>query len=979
MSILVFTRTSAQTATDLSVRPATSRLEIKEGGVVSVGFIVTNTSLRERTVSATLVLPTGWRTVLREGTYNVKARSEDVRLVSFSFSPETEAGTYEVSYRATDPLVPGTTPEAAVSVVILPSRRLDVRLVDIPRYVGGGEVFITVFDVVNAGNVGGKVALTVKTSQGFPAILDSSTVTLGPRQRRPVRARVRTSSSLQGKTSTAVELHAVFTSDSTVQARMSGVTDVIPKTSEMKDEYHSYPLVVTGRTAGEDERLGGQVEISGIGALSEGGSDKLEVFLRTTDIQSQSSLGLRDEYRFRYTSPAGELRFGDWTYSLSPLTELSRYAFGGSGKASIGNATAGGFYNETRFYRPSQRQAGGFLRYEPVKGYSLGVQHLERREHVQAGVSSLRALLAPVQAALVDLEYGVSNAGGIQDKAFAGQFSARVPWGAFDARVVNAGGRYQGYYRDLSFGSLTLQTQPMRNVQTEAYFRSERRNRNNDTTQLFVPFEQVFQIGARYSNLIGLSYRKTLQEDLRKNPQYKRSEEIGRLRLGCALSFVDLFTDLDVGVTRNVLQGGTFPFRRYALFAALSPFASQTYTLSLDYAKDRNLYTSEHQERLSFGVGASVLLAQRTSLQGNVYWSHLEAVTRQEFTLLDFILRHEFSNRHQLSLRARKNYFVPGVRTADLAYVLEYRVPLAVPLHRSGSSSRLRGLVLGEDNKPVSNALVNVGNAAAITDSKGEFSVALPPGRHYLVLDKASVGLDRVTMQPMPMELDVREGREERTILNVVRGATIKADVSMKTFIESTDSLLDAGARSGILIEASNGLELRRRVSDSRGRVEFTELIPGKWTLRIVGGNIPSFHVLAPEKTDVSVAPGDQAVVSFSIVPRKRTIRIIQTEEPPVVHAEPDRREPSEPCLITYDPRLNGYMLQVSSWGTRSKAAERVRVAEQATGKKATVERATVPGVGVRYRVKVGLFSSATEAELACRVLQRLEMEPAHD
>lgn len=970
---------AGQTA-DIGVRPAVPRIEVSKGTVVSTGFVVTNTSARELGLSASLILPAGWRTVFRESSFRIRAGAEELRLVSISFPPETETGSYEVRYRLSDPGNPSRAVEARLTVVVTPIRQVEVRMLEAPRYIAAGEAFTALFEVRNTGNAAGSFLLKTDNTHGFPVLADSLAVILGPRASREVRVRVRTAPSIRTKTPTTVALTAILQADSAVLSRASAVVDVIPRAISTGDQTFDYPVRVTARAAGEDERLGGQIEVSGQGPLTAAGNDRLEVLLRTTDIQSQSSLGLRDEYRVQYASPAGEIRFGDWTYTLSPLTEFSRFAFGGGGKVVMGNATAGGFYNESRFYRPGQRQAGGFVRYEPLEGYSLGLQHLDKRDHIRAGVSSARVLMAPAPGAMVDLEYGVSNAAGVRDDALAAQFRTRFSWGSFDARVIDAGGKYQGYYRDLSFGSMNLNLEPIRNVQTEAYFRSERRNRDNDTLVSFVPSEQVIQVGVGYSNRVSVSYRRTVQEDLRPAPLYGRSEEIARLRVGYPLAGVDLFSDIEAGVSRNTVIGGTYPFRRYALFAALST-AGVSSTLSLEYSDENSLYTAEKLERLSVGLGGSVLLTRSTFLQGNLYWTRLSSATRQEFAMVDLLLQHEFSNRHQIQLRVRRNSFVPSIRTSELAYVIQYKVPLAIPLQRTGSGERLSGMILDEGGKPVRNVLVNVGSTAAISNARGEFSVLLPPGRHYLVLDRASIGLDRVTRQPMPLEVEVKEGREERVILNVVRGSVISADVRLAAFSEGTDSLVDAGPGSGILVEAVKGPELRRRVSDSRGHVEFGELTPGTWRLRLVGGDIPALHQTEPAEITLSLEPGDRKTGEFRIAPRKRTIRIIQTGEVPVLKAEPapQRHTPLESCLITYHPELRGYVLQVSSWLTRSKAVERMRVTSRVTGKKATVERASVPGLGIRYRVKVGVFSSVAEAEIQCRILQRIENEPAHD
>ncbi|HEX9614013.1 MAG TPA: SPOR domain-containing protein, partial [Bacteroidota bacterium] len=519
-------------------------------------------------------------------------------------------------------------------------------------------------------------------------------------------------------------------------------------------------------------------------------------------------------------------------------------------------------------------------------------------------------------------------------------------------------------------------------LHTELYYRDERRNKNNDTSLFYVPHERFLQAGAGYSNLIALYFRHTSQEDLLPVPQYNRREDAAQVRLGYSLLDVSLYSNLDFGSAKDILQNKSFPFQRYALFAGFSPGSAQNYSVSWEYSSENNLYSGEKQDRISMSLGASLFIANTTNIFASVYWSRTFGSTRQEFGLVEAAMRHEFPNHHQISVQARQSSFAPAVRTRELAYQLQYSIPVSIPLKRLSANGQLRGRVIGEGRKGMENVLVNVGSAAAITDSDGDFFLpSLPPGRHYLIVDKASIGLERVTLQPMPMEIAIQGGEERRLIINVVKGSAIRAHVIFNTFVDTDtgEVVREMGPHKGVLIEAHNGTELHRRVSDARGNVLFAELKPGRWTVRVVGGEVPLYHALEQESYELSVAGGEQKTVGFSIMPRKRTIRIIHTEDVPVVQSQEKPREPAGPCLITYDERRRGYILQVSSWATRGKASERVRVAENVTGRKAWVERTSVPDLGIRYRVKVGLFSSITEAELYCRKLQKLEMEPAHD
>jgi cell division septation protein DedD len=125
------------------------------------------------------------------------------------------------------------------------------------------------------------------------------------------------------------------------------------------------------------------------------------------------------------------------------------------------------------------------------------------------------------------------------------------------------------------------------------------------------------------------------------------------------------------------------------------------------------------------------------------------------------------------------------------------------------------------------------------------------------------------------------------------------------------------------------------------------------------------------------VQPGSEHQVALRILPRRRTLRIIQegtvlqatTPAPRAKSSRQATRESSLPCLVSFDSEKKGFVLQVSSWETEQKARQVARSVEQLSGYTATVERVDAPQLGIRYRVILGVFKSREEAEATCRTL----------
>lgn len=957
------------------VQAGVPRLTARGGNFLAASMLVTNSTGSPMTLESQLRLPVGWKQVTREPQFILQSQQTESRLIGFSLPATTPAGTYEVRYSLRSVSPPLREANASLSVVVAPVRELSLSVRNAPRFVIGGNDFALVLTLVNAGNVPGTIQLELRSSEGFRVRTDSMRVSMAPLEVREVTVLVSTPKSLPGKVSATTEVLARFIQDPTVIARISPVVDIIPQVATARDQMLEIPMEVTGRMSGEDDRLGGQIEVRGGGSLGESNRERIEFQLRSPDIQSQSSMGLRDEYRIRYVSPGAELMVGDGTYGLSPLTELSRYGFGAQGRYSVGPMTAGGYYNESRLLPSPPRQLAGFASLEVLEGNSLGINYLRKQERETSEISSVRGLMRFHELMQTDLEYGRSRGSSGEGSASSLTVTGKQDWLRYDLRHIEAGARYTGYYRNLKYSSFGFQLSPLSPFRLEGYLRLEERNLERDTTMGIAPREQLYQIGGGYSNVISVYYRRSFYDDLFPNPLYRRTEDMAQLRLAGSIIGISLYSNIDIGKITDQLTKSTFPFQRYAVYSGFSPGPSQSYTTSIEFSNERNLFTGERLQRLSGSLGISYFLTPATNAQFGLFLSRTRSPGVQDYGLIDAALQHVFPNQHRISVRARQSILAdPALR--EVAYVLQYSVPLSIPVARRTSAGQVRGRVVGEQGKGFANVLVNIGPAAAVTDDDGEFFFpSLPPGRHYLILDKASLGLEFVTRQPMPMTLDVRGGDEVRVTLDVTRSSTISGAVELYAFDEkdtSGSSLVFAGTHPGMIIELTRDQEVLRRIVDHRGQVVFNDLRPGLWTIRPVG-ELPRFHAFEQETIEINVGPGKHQEVRFRILPRRRSIRILQDME--VQAAGSDLSEPKDECVIDYDPSEPGYVLQVSSWVTRTKALERARVAERVTRLKSSIQRASVPGKGIRYRVKVAPFKTRELAVAACKELTALEMQ----
>ncbi len=198
---------------------------------------------------------------------------------------------------------------------------------------------------------------------------------------------------------------------------------------------------------------------------------------------------------------------------------------------------------------------------------------------------------------------------------------------------------------------------------------------------------------------------------------------------------------------------------------------------------------------------------------------------------------------------------------------------------------------------------------------------------------------------------------------------------------DTTTSLIDMGGKSGVFLELTNGTDYNRRVTDNRGNFSFTDIRPGKWTLKVIGGDIPEYHVVVPESTVIDAMPGEKKAITIELKPKLRTIKILQ--EGTVIQEGPakaeQRVEPLRelqlsvlPCIASYNRSRKGYVLQISSWVTKQKAVKVAGLAEKISGMKSFTTSATIPSLGKRYRVFLGVFESKKAADDMCLKIEAL-------
>lgn len=118
----------------------------------------------------------------------------------------------------------------------------------------------------------------------------------------------------------------------------------------------------------------------------------------------------------------------------------------------------------------------------------------------------------------------------------------------------------------------------------------------------------------------------------------------------------------------------------------------------------------------------------------------------------------------------------------------------------------------------------------------------------------------------------------------VARGAAVQSEIRRmavtRTAVDADepDSLVDAGPMQNMVVALAGARDTLYQTTDTKGRVSLTDVPPGAWVVTIVGADVPLHHAFDRQSFDLTLEPGQVVNTAFRLVPRRRAVQMIASE-----------------------------------------------------------------------------------------------------
>lgn len=898
----------------LGLKDAKELLETVPRQMVTAVFRVTNPTDKKQELITEVKLPEGWVPVTQNFPFELNPTETDTKLISFFVPQTTLAGKYEITYIIKDRKYPAIRDFYTVYLIVLPVGNLQVRSLESPGYCIAGEEYQSSFVITNLGNTEYTINTKVNSGENIPYAVDAEKFTLAPGQSKTVAVTAKTDAKIITALKHRLQLAAETVEDGETKAKAQSesITEILPRIDGTEQAYHTIPTDLTVRYISDknkDRQSGVQTDIRGEGTLDEEGKNHIKFEARGPDLQQKSILGERDEYALSYWTKEYELHFGDRNYSLSGLTENYLYGRGLEGKLNVNDDfSMGTYYTKTRWLEPDTEETAAYMDYSIDEKNKVGLNYLRKsRDGKVSDITSIEGTIEPFKNTMAELEYALGPGCDNKDNAYLTKLYGHNDWLNYYLKLTHAGPDYPGYYRDIDYilGGLTVPVNKHLRINTS--FRQEKSNLDLNPSLNSAPLEKYYQLGADYrtetDTTFSLDWLNRDRRDRLDSPQFDYQEDTFRFGIGQGFGRLILSTSAEYGKTKNNLNDTTHPSERYTASVYFTPNNKQSYGSYIYYDKNSD-FTGETKRSTTIGLNAQYQVANRTSLNFMLQTNNYQGPTQSGRDNLELRLSHIFANNNKLSVIARYTSYENSTSDDDTALMVEYTIPLGLPVCRKKSVGSIKGYLYDQETQnAIGNAVLRLNGFTAVTDKAGNFTFpSVRPGIYYLNVDTASIGMNRIPTQKTPIELSVQGGEKTSVDIAVTRAAHLSGRIMVYSYQSDHDKMttdkqprdtnglyvvanysssnedpnvVENHGLANATVELKSGSEIKRTDTDNQGGFIFEELRPDKWTLSISSDNLPEYHYLEQDTFELELRPGQKEEISAKVLPQKRRIHII--------------------------------------------------------------------------------------------------------
>ncbi|KUY30322.1 COG1470 family protein [Elizabethkingia ursingii] len=871
------------------------------GTATSVSFIIENNTTEDKTYNLQASTSEKHITpIIAQNELKVSAGDKILYIVPIRIATETPQGSYTLSVQGTEKNSENKFSKS-ITITITGTRNISLTNLNTPEFVRAGESITTTFLLKNNGNTTENIKLE---SSHDSSIEKDSSFSLASGESRVITIIKKTDPALGRNEYQNLNLSALAAGYSKEKLTAYTSVRIIAVKPTEEDVYHRFPVSASVTFIGMRNRgiyeNGFQGEIHGKGSLSKENKDMLEFRAVTPNPVEFSAFTKYEEYYINYKNQNLFVHLGDKTFSSSFLTEFARYGRGAELRYDFKKVSIGGFYNHPRFFRDIKEEfniysqfrfgkqteiTAGYLYKAPQtdinNNYYLSSTYLNSNAHLPY----LIAKFAPFKNIEIQAETAYSSTSKTNGTAYILQAQANYEKISGNLLYMKASPQFAGYFNNTNSLNGNIQYKITKRLNVFASYVQDAKNFQRDTLLLASPYRKFFQYGInfRYLKSGSIMFYNGFQsyEDRLKDKQFNYNEKFFKISINQQIGIFNLSMEGQFGKTDNYLTGFTGNSNFYMANVSFEKFKA-SFNLFGSYGTTSR-YLEKNQKQIYYGARISSRLSQYNSLSLFYQNNYIPEEYYKDRNLFELIFHQQISRNHGLDISGRYALQRGELGDKDFIFSLRYTLRMNIPVQKTAEYTSLTGNISNMGVKKTDGIRLLLGNHLSVTDINGNFTFKnIVPGDYYLEIDRSTTDMNDIPNVSFPAQVSL-VNKENIFNFGLTSAANIKGHIRLneQNNTDQQENTLpvtpqDKKKKESIVIEATNGEQIYRKICSINEDFDFTYLRPGEWTVKLYRNGLDKRYKIATDNFRFTLNAAENKTINIYIVKQQTEIKFQQ-------------------------------------------------------------------------------------------------------
>lgn len=870
---------------------------LQPGTSTSVSFVVENTTTEDKIYDIRIetgsshILP-----ILEKGDLKITSQENNVYIVPLKIAPETPPGKYTVILNGTERKT-GEELSQRLQFSVSTYRKIELSALDFPEFVKAGEIIKGNFVLKNNGNVVENLILESKNA----VISENARLSLSPGETKIIKISKVTDPKLVQNEYRNISLSVYPFENPSEEHNAYGSVKIISVKPAEDNLFHRFPVSASVSWIGMKNRGeyndGLQGELYGKGSLDKDNKNLLEFRVLTKNPVEFNSFTQYEEYFLNYKRNNIFIHVGDKNYSSSFLTEFARYGRGAEVRIDLKRVSFGGFYNHPRFFRDIKDEFNLYSRFKISKESEISAGYLYKIPRMENTGLSFSNFRLNTEAHLPYLtgkfrlnknlellsEAAYSKAGKTEDYGYTIQAIAH--FGKFNGNVMymKAGPQFAGYFNNTSTVNGNIQYKLLKKLNFMAGFIQDARNFQRDTLFLAAPYRRFLQYGIQYKYLKSGSltiYNGFQRYQDRLMPrEFDYKERFLRVSIDQQIGLFQFNLEGQFGKTDNYLTGYSGNSNFYTVNIGFEKFKT-SFNLYGSYANTAR-YQLENQKQFYYGARIVSRISEESNFSIFYQNNYMPEDYYADRNLFEILFHQQIVPGHAIDLSGRYTLQRGEIGNKDFLFALRYTLQMNIPVQKTAEYISLSGNIENLGVKTVEGIRLMLGTHLSITDKQGNFSFKnIVPGNYVLEIDRSTTAINDIAMTNIPVSLNL-SNKENIYNFALTSAAGIQGTIHFTQLDEHRSFAHFPGKtekkkKESIIIEATNGDQVYRKIAVIGETFDFTYLRPGEWQLKIFRNGLDKKYKIPIEQYRFSLHPSENKNITIEVIKQQAEIKYQQ-------------------------------------------------------------------------------------------------------